>query len=36
MSYTPPGNGAWEPIVSSTIAALAIGIPGIIALTYGT
>jgi hypothetical protein len=34
--YNPPGNGAWEPILSSTIAAFAIGVPGIVALTYGT
>ena len=34
--YNPPTNSAWEPVVSSTIAALAIGVPGIYALTYGT
>ena len=34
--YIEPKNSAWEPVVSSIIAAFAIGVPGIVALTYGT
>ena len=34
--YIEPTNSAWEPIASSALAGLAIGVPGLIALTYGT
>ena len=35
-AYQPPSNSAWEPIVSSMIAGLAIGVPGIYFLIKGT
>jgi hypothetical protein len=36
VPYTPPPNSAWEPILSSTIAALTISLPGFYALSNGT
>lgn len=31
-----PTNGDWEPVASSVISALAISIPGLVILFYGT